>query len=137
KQKKPLQELESEESQAKGELLIANADVALDVLIVLTNCNDKWTLFFITKNKEKYLIVTENIDDCEKTLSIIKNFVLEQGIKFNKILGTNVRSLEAGEIKISPLSKTVKFEEVFEFCDKKMFGMISDMTDDELHLMNM
>ncbi|CAG8566755.1 5994_t:CDS:2, partial [Diversispora eburnea] len=30
-----------QESQAKGELLIKNTDVALDVLVILTDCNEK------------------------------------------------------------------------------------------------
>ncbi|CAG8517207.1 14505_t:CDS:2, partial [Dentiscutata heterogama] len=107
KTKKLIQELKSDECQAKGELLIANANIELDVLIVLTDL-----------------------------LGIIKDFVLEQGIKYNKMLGSNLRAAEKEEIKIGPLSKKAKYREVVEFCDERMFDIIPDMTDDELNRMN-
>ncbi|CAG8640786.1 14498_t:CDS:2 [Cetraspora pellucida] len=138
--KKKLQELKAEEAQAKGELLIANADVALDVLVVLTDCNDRWTFFFITKSEEgsveKYYIVTAYIDNREKALGLIKAFVIEQGIQFDKIMGTNKRSLEKEEINVrGPFSKKAKFIEDVEFCDERMLDMIPDMTDNELRRM--
>ncbi|CAG8772071.1 13258_t:CDS:2, partial [Dentiscutata erythropus] len=115
--KRLFQELKSEEHQAKGKLLIANANIELDVLIVLTDCNDKWSLFFIIKEEERYHIITAKIDDRGKALGIIKDFVLEQGIKYNNIFGSNLRAAEKEEIKYGPLSKKAKFREVIEFCD--------------------
>ncbi|CAG8547314.1 8529_t:CDS:2 [Ambispora leptoticha] len=139
--KKPLQELKLEESQAKGELLIANADVALDVLVVLTDCNEKWTIFFITKVEnpvEQYFIVTAVIDDRGKALSLIKRFVLEQGNKLDGIIGTNKRESLEENINIEgPLSKKAKFREDVTFCDERMLDMIPDMTEDELFRMKM
>ncbi|CAJ0645990.1 4489_t:CDS:2 [Entrophospora sp. SA101] len=130
-----------EESQAKGELLIANANVALDVLIVLTDCNEKWTIFFITKVEnpvEQYYIVTAVIDDRGKALSIIKHFVLEQGSKLDNIIGMNKRESSEKIINIEgPLSKKAKFREAVIFCDERMLDMIPDMTEDELFRMKM
>ncbi|CAG8473074.1 21266_t:CDS:2 [Dentiscutata erythropus] len=131
-----LRELKSEGYQVKGKLLIANANIGLDVLIVLTDCNEKWSLFFIIKEEEQYFIVIAKIDDRGKALGIINDFVLEQGVKFNKILGTNLRAVENDEIKIGPLSKKAKYIEVVEFCDERMLDIIPDMTDDELKRMN-
>nr|CAG8588609.1 8135_t:CDS:2 [Entrophospora candida] len=129
------------EHQAKGELLIANADVALDVLVVLTDCNEKWTIFFITKVEspvEQYFIVTAVIDDHGIALSIIKHFVLEQGSKFDSIMGMNKRESSEKFINIEgPLSKKAKFREAVIFCDERMLDMIPDMTEDELFRMKM
>ncbi|CAG8728684.1 7098_t:CDS:2, partial [Racocetra fulgida] len=123
--KRQSQELEAEEAQARGQLLIANANVALDVLVVLTDCNDN--------SVEKYYIVTAYIDDRGKALGLIKIFVLEQGIRLDKIMGINIRSSEIKEINIrGPFSKKAKFTEDVGFCDERMLDMIPDMTDNEL-----
>ncbi|CAH1767280.1 6575_t:CDS:2, partial [Entrophospora sp. SA101] len=140
--KKSLQGSKLEEYQAKGELLIANADVALDILVILTDCNEKWTIFFITKVEnpvEQYFIVTAVIDDRGKALlSIIKCFVLEQGSKFDSIMGMNKRESLKKFINIEgPLSKKAKFREAVIFCDERMLDMIPDMTEDELFRMKM
>nr|CAG8532371.1 306_t:CDS:2 [Entrophospora candida] len=63
-QDKKKQPQDLREAQAKGELLIANSAVPLDVMVMLTDCNNKWSVFFIMKvesSTKKYCITNAKL----------------------------------------------------------------------------
>ncbi|CAG8799517.1 43130_t:CDS:2, partial [Gigaspora margarita] len=47
------------------ELLVANSAVALDTMVVLTDCSNKWSVFFIIRSEDKYRIVTALVETTE------------------------------------------------------------------------
>ncbi|KAF0545522.1 hypothetical protein F8M41_002233 [Gigaspora margarita] len=91
------------EAQAKGELLVANSAVALDTMVVLTDCSNKWTVFFIIRSEDKYRILAETTEDImlcdERMLDMIPDMMEEE------LLHIKIR------LRLKLLEKSVRLDE--------------------------
>jgi len=97
-------------AQAMGELFLLDHDQPLNAMVVLTDCNDDWMIFFFleTKDRPRPLIAKANISDRGIALSIIKQFVLVEGETFGELTG----KLTDYKVDLDPLlRKRTKFVE--------------------------
>ena len=98
-------------AQAMGELFLLDHDQPLNAMVVLTDCNDDWIIFFFLETKDRPLIAKANISDRGIALSIIKQFVLVEGEMFNELIG----KLNDYKVDLDPLlRKRTKFVEIIQ-----------------------
>lgn len=119
------------EGQAIGELFLVDNSYVLNAMVVLTDCNDHWIIFYFLKNEDGVQCIAKSkIGDRGTALAIIKQFVLEEGIKLSAWTGKEVvYSVD----KLAPLQKKTKFLERIPRDDEtRMADMVDDMSEQEL-----
>ncbi|CAG8720024.1 8043_t:CDS:1, partial [Funneliformis mosseae] len=120
------------EGQTIGELFLIDKLHPTRAMTVLTDCNNHWNIYFFLMTKdEKQCIVTCNIGDRGVALVIIKEFVFEEGMFLNELIGKDVTY----EVKLpEPLKKKAKFlERIFEADNEnRMADIVGDMSEQEL-----
>lgn len=123
---------EFNEGQAIGELFLIDKLHPTTAMTVLTDCNNYWKIyFFLTAEDKQQCIVTCNISDRGVALAIIKEFTLEEGIFFHKMIGREITY----DAKLpEPFKKKAKFDErIFEADNEdRMADMVGDMSEQEL-----
>ncbi|CAG8685435.1 17995_t:CDS:2, partial [Acaulospora morrowiae] len=92
-------------AQAIGELLLLDNNSALNPLVVLTDCNDFWDIFFIKKRNDENHIVRCTMDR-SLALAVIKQFVIEEGNRLGKWIGDKTICV-SGDV-IEPLRRKAK-----------------------------
>ncbi|CAG8800171.1 23732_t:CDS:2, partial [Gigaspora margarita] len=120
-------------SQAIGELLLVDNRSALNLMTVLTNCNDFWMILYIIKNDNINYIVRCSVNR-SLALAIIKQFVIEERNWLNKWVGKSATYISGDTIE--PFRKKAKLtEHMTEEIDERMELMIDDMSEEELSKM--
>ncbi|CAG8737452.1 30067_t:CDS:2 [Racocetra persica] len=118
---------------AIGKLLLIDNRSALNSMVVLTDCNNFWRIYYIINNNNESRIVSCEADR-GLTLAIIKQFVIEEGNQFNEWKGKATTCVS--EDTIEPLRKKAKLiEYTTEESDERMKLMIDDMSEEELFKM--
>ncbi|CAG8620449.1 6711_t:CDS:2, partial [Diversispora eburnea] len=122
------------EGQAVGELFLIDKNHPINSMVVLTDCNDRWSIFFFAtlgdRNDEK-CIVKAKIDDRGIALAIIKQYVIVEGNKFFKWLGKDASYQVEVDVS-SPLQKRIKFfEYIPEADDNNKIKEVGDMSRQE------
>ncbi|RIA94177.1 hypothetical protein C1645_865978 [Glomus cerebriforme] len=123
------------ENQAIGKLILADNINVLNTMIVLTDCNDHWVIFYFMKKDEEQCIAHCKIDDRGIALAIIKQFTLEEGILHSSWTGKYVNY--STKI-IQPLQKKTKFREYIVRTDDEdmMMDIVDEMSETEIFNMN-
>ncbi|CAG8579110.1 15603_t:CDS:2 [Acaulospora colombiana] len=117
------------EAQAIGKLFLLDSLSPLHPMVVLTDCNDHWSLFFF----EKLLFVTNltkaRINHRGTALAVIRQFVLEEASVFYSWRNKRV-NFEAKPCQ--PLEKKAKFIQYTPATEDRMAELVDDMSEQEL-----
>ncbi|CAG8573537.1 3476_t:CDS:2 [Acaulospora colombiana] len=119
------------EGQAIGELLLLDNLYSINSMVVLTDCNAHWIIFFFIKVDDEQNMAKCRIHNPGIALAIIKQFVLEEGKKFHSWIG---KVVDYNVADLPPLQKKTKFIEHIPGADHedRMADMIDDMSEQEL-----
>jgi hypothetical protein len=129
-------EEDCKECQAIGELMLADNIHVLNTMIVSTECNNHWAIFYFMKKDEDQCIANCKINDRGIALAIIKQFILGEGILHASWTGKYVDY----PIKtVQPLQKKTKFREYIvrtDDGDAVMDDIVDEMSETEIFNMN-
>ncbi|CAG8503640.1 3290_t:CDS:2 [Acaulospora colombiana] len=119
------------EGQAIGELLLLDNLHSISSMVVLTDCNAHWIIFFFIKMDDEQNMATCRTHNPGIALAIIKQFVLEEGKRFHSWIG---KTVDYGVDLLTPLQKKTKFTEHIPGADyeNRMADMVGDMSEQEL-----
>ncbi|CAG8726494.1 9334_t:CDS:2, partial [Acaulospora colombiana] len=119
------------EGQAIGELFLIDNIHVLNAMVVLTDCNDHWIIFYFLKNEDGVQCIAKSkIGDRGTALAIIRQFLLEEGINLSTWTGKDVTY---SVNKLVPCLKKTKFlERIPEDDGTRMADMVDDMSEQEL-----
>ncbi|CAI2187839.1 18938_t:CDS:2, partial [Funneliformis geosporum] len=129
-------EKDCKESQAIGELLLADAMHILHTMVVLTDCNDYWNIFYFMEKDNEQCIANCNIGDRSIAFAVIQQFILKEGIAHASWTG---KFIDYSVKSILPLERRAKFLEYVTKTDDhedRMMDIINDMSDKEKFNMN-
>ncbi|CAG8488086.1 13276_t:CDS:2, partial [Acaulospora morrowiae] len=123
------------EGQAKGQLFLLDKYYITNSMVVMTDCNDHWIIFFFIKeDNEQYLAICR-INSSGVALAIIRQFVLEEGKKICDLSGMTFDY----NVNLPPLlQKKTKFtEHITEQIpradyENRMADLVDNMTEQEL-----
>ena len=124
-------EKDFKEGQAVGELFLVDSNHALKSMVVLTDCNNHWNIFYFMEKDGGQFIAKSKIDDRGIALAVIKQFLLEEGITFSDYIGNEVKYTVKDEDRLTPLQKKAKFIECADYEDR-MADIVVDMSEQEL-----
>ncbi|RHZ61359.1 hypothetical protein Glove_348g40 [Diversispora epigaea] len=125
------------EGQAVGELFLLDKSYSINSMVVLTDCNDRWSIFFFATLGDRS-IVKAKIDDRGIALAIIKQYVIVEGNKFFNWLGKDASYQVEVDVS-SPLQKRMKFSERIPEAgneEDRMEDIVDDMSRQELFNMD-
>ncbi|CAG8526215.1 5747_t:CDS:2 [Acaulospora colombiana] len=119
------------EGQAIGELLLLDNLHSISSMVVLTDCNAHWIIFFFIKVDDEQSMAICRTHNPGIALAIIKQFVQEEGKKFHSWIG---KAVDYGVDLPTPLQKKTKFTEHIPGADyeNRMADMVGDMSEQEL-----
>ncbi|GBC06356.1 hypothetical protein RclHR1_06790010 [Rhizophagus clarus] len=124
------------ESQAVGELLLADDKHVLHTMIVLTDCNDYWNIFYFMEKGSEQCIANCDIGNRGIAFAVIRQFILKEGIAHADWTGKSINYMVK---TIQPLERRAKFLEYVtktNDSEDRMMDIINEMSDEEIFNMN-